>query len=103
MAHFAQIVDGMVVDVVVIDNKDCDGGVFPDSEIIGKEFIESIGLSGYWIQCSYNNNFRGWFPSVGYSYNEEADVFISPQPSAGYVLDEESFQWVSPSGSRLPR
>lgn len=79
MAHFAQIdqKDNVVV-VNVIDNDDCGGGNFPESEPIGQAFIASLGLSGTWLQCSYHANFRGVYPSIGYRYDPVNDVFVPP-------------------------
>jgi hypothetical protein len=101
MAHFAKVVDGVVESVTVVDNKDCDGGVFPESEPVGNEFLNANGFGGVWVQCSYSNSFRYWMPSAGYTFNGEA--FVMPSPGAGWILDEQTYQWVSPSGSRLPR
>ena len=75
MAHFARIEDNIVQEVIVINNEDCGGGTFPESEPIGQEFILSIGLSGEWKQTSYNNNFRKNYASAGYTYNKELDEF----------------------------
>ena len=50
MAHFAQVTDNIVRNVIVIDNSDCGGGDFPDSEPIGQAFISSIGIDGDWLQ-----------------------------------------------------
>ena len=35
-------------------------------------------LGGTWIQTSYNNNFRGIFASIGYTYDPVQDIFIAP-------------------------
>ncbi len=79
MAHFAQIDDDNVVQlVIVVGNDDCGGGDFPESEPIGQAFIASIGLSGTWLQTSYNGNFRSKFAGVGDSYVAESDEFITP-------------------------
>jgi len=102
MAHFARIVNNFVTEVVVVDDKDCSGGKFPDSEKSGQEFLKRLGLRGLWLQCSYNNNFRGWYPSGGWTYNKEHDVFVCPQPGKEYELDESTWQWVSTSGTRIP-
>jgi len=102
MAHFARVVKGIVTEVVVVDNKDCDGGVYPDSEKAGQKFLQSLGLGKNWLQCSYNNNFRGFYPSLGWKYNKTHDVFVCPQPSKEYKLDKKTWQWVSPSGLRIP-
>ena len=79
MAHFAQV-DGynIVRNVIVIDNSDCGGGEFPDSEPIGQAFIAAIGLEGTWLQTSYNNNFRGTYAGQGMTYDPALDEFVSP-------------------------
>ena len=57
MAHFAEVDEYQIVrNVIVIDNSDCGGGEFPDSEPIGQAFIASIGIDGEWLQTSYNGN-----------------------------------------------
>ena len=79
MAHFAQIDEYDVVrNVIVIDNSDCGGGDFPDSEPIGQAFIAAIGIDGDWLQTSYNNNFRGTYAGQGMTYDPTLDEFVSP-------------------------
>lgn len=78
MAHFAKVENGIVTQVIVVSNDDCGGGDFPSSEIVGQDFLASIGLDGEWKQTSYNNNFRGRFAGIGFSYNAEEDVFEAP-------------------------
>ena len=79
MAHFAQVTDGIVRNVIVIDNSDCGDLDYPDSEPIGQAFIDSIGIEGDWLQTSYNNNFRGTYAGQGTTYDPTLDEFISPQ------------------------
>jgi len=78
MAHFAKIENGVVREVIVIANSDCGGGDFPDSEPIGQEFIASLGLTGEWLQTSYNSNFRGTYAGIGFTYDPDLDVFVAP-------------------------
>jgi len=79
MAHFAQVDEYQIVrDVIVIDNSDCGGGDYPDSETIGQAFIASIGIDGDWLQTSYNNNFRGQYAGQGMTYDPTLDEFVSP-------------------------
>jgi len=81
VAHFAQVDEGQIVrNVIVVNNSDCGGGEFPDSEPIGQAFIASIGIEGDWLQTSYNNNFRGQYAGQGMTYNPTLDEFVSPQP-----------------------
>ena len=79
MAHFAQIVGGLVSQVIVVGNDDCAGGQFPESEAVGQEFIASLGLDGEWKQTSYNGNFRGTYAGIGYSYDDVQDIFVAPK------------------------
>lgn len=69
MAHFAKIEDGIVTNVVVIDN---------NHEADGEAYLNSLGLEGTWIQTSYNANFRGKFAGIGDTYDAENDEFVSP-------------------------
>jgi len=81
MAHFAQVDEYQIVrNVIVINNSDCAGGEYPDSEPIGQAFIASIGIEGNWMQTSYNGNFRGTYAGQGMTYDTTLDEFISPQP-----------------------
>ena len=78
MAHFAQIQNGIVGQVIVVSNDDCGGGTFPASEPIGEAFIASLGLTGEWLQTSYNGNFRGKYAGSGYTYDAVLDEFVAP-------------------------
>jgi hypothetical protein len=80
MAHFAKVENEIVIEVIVISNQDCDNLPFPESEPIGQAFIASIGLVGNWLETSYNNNFRGVYAGIGYTYNAELDIFVAPLP-----------------------
>jgi hypothetical protein len=78
MAHFARIENGIVQEVIVVDNDKCGGGDFPESELIGQAYIASIGRAGDWLQTSYNGNFRDTYAGIGFTYNPESDIFIAP-------------------------
>jgi hypothetical protein len=82
VAHFAQVENNIVRNVIVIDNSDCGGGDFPDSEPTGQAFIASIGIEGEWLQTSYNNNFRGQYAGQGMTYDPVLDQFVSPTESS---------------------
>ena len=77
MAHFARINNNNVVmQVIVVGNEDILDENGKESEAVGQAFIASIGLQGTWIQCSYNENFRGFFPGIGDTYDPIKDEFI---------------------------
>ncbi len=89
MAHFAQVQDGVVQQVIVAE----------------QDFIDSGVLPGTWIQTSYNT-FAGKHPEgrplrknyagVGYIYDAARDAFYAPQPFASWILDEETCTWNPP-------
>jgi hypothetical protein len=86
MAHFAEIDENNIVQrVIVIDNALEENGVEWCTENLG----------GRWIQTSYNNNFRKQFAGIGYSYDEEKDIFIAIKPFESWILDDDS-NWVAP-------
>tara|TARA_R110000868_G_scaffold407593_1_gene689182 strand:+ start:876 stop:1136 length:261 start_codon:yes stop_codon:yes gene_type:complete len=69
MAHFAKVSDGIVEQVIVVANSDCNNLEFPESESIGQAFIASLGIDGEWKQTSYNANFRGKYAGMGDTWN----------------------------------
>lgn len=96
MAHFAKINTNKIVEqVIVVSNSDCNDLDFPDSELIGQNFIASLNLDGEWKQTSYNNKFRKQYGVVGASYDVEADQFVNPQPFPSWSLDENN-DWQPP-------
>jgi hypothetical protein len=83
MAHFAKVNNNNVDEVIVIANDDCDNLEFPESEPVGQAFIASLGLEGTWLQTSYNNNFRGVYAGIGYTFDAslgEYGEFVAPIP-----------------------
>ena len=78
MAHFAKVENNIVVEIIVISNQDCDNLPFPESEPVGQAFIASVGLDGEWLETSYNNNFRGIYAGIGYTYDAAQDIFVAP-------------------------
>jgi hypothetical protein len=100
MAHFCKVDNGTVTDLIVINNDDCGGGDYPDSEPIGQAFIAGLAagdprLEGTWLQTSYNDNFRGRLGQIGYTYDPSLDVFIAPRPYASWTVDETG-EWQPP-------
>jgi hypothetical protein len=72
MAHFAQLENNTVVQVVVINNQEA-----PD-EATGIAFCKAtFGQDTQWVQTSYNGNFRGTFAGVGMIYDPELNEFKS--------------------------
>jgi hypothetical protein len=78
MAHFAKVENGIVGQVIVVNNEALGDLEFPESEAVGQAFIASLGLGGEWKQTSYNGNFRGKYAGAGMSYDAELDEFVAP-------------------------
>ena len=83
MAHFARIDSNNVVRQVIVISDDVAPDPAPDNEQQGQAFIADVlGLSGTWLQTSYNGNFRGVYAGVGYTYDPDLDEFVAPpEPS----------------------
>ena len=94
MAHFAQIENGIVTNVIVISNDVV--GEYPESESIGQQFISNHNYQGQWIQTSYNGNFRKQYGMVGYGYDVNANEFVAPSPFPSWSLDANN-DWQAPT------
>ena len=95
MAHFARVEDGVVREVIVVDNKDTSDANGVEKESIGVAFCERL-LGGTWKQTSYNANLRKNYAGIGYTYNASIDAFVPPKPYASWVLNETTAQWAAP-------
>jgi hypothetical protein len=91
MSHFAKVVDGKVVNVIVAE----------------KEFFDTFVDSspGTWIQTSYNTHgnkhpedrpLRGNYAGLGYTYDATNDVFYAPQPFTSWILNNTTWLWEAP-------
>ena len=78
MAHAARIEDGIVREVIVVPN-DLDE---TESDAAIEAYIHGIGLTGTWIRTSYNNNIRGRYAGIGFTYDAELDEFVAPEAPA---------------------
>ena len=80
MAHYAYVVDGVVRKVHVLANPVITDKNGVEQETLGQKFLAD--LHGYkpaeLVQCSYNGNFRGVYPGIGYTYDKALDVFVPP-------------------------
>jgi len=99
MAHFCKLGVGNIVEqVVVVNNEvitDNDGN---EQEQLGVDFLNNLyGTRDVWKQTSYNQSFRKNFAGKGYSYDQERNAFIPPQPYESWTLDEETCLWTPPT------
>ena len=99
MGHFAKVVNGTVVNVIVAE---------PD---FFDTFVDSS--PGQWIQTSYNTRgnvhyapnsnepdgepaLRGNYAGIGYTYDNINDVFYPPKPFNSWTLSETTWLWEAP-------
>lgn len=95
MANFAQIENGVVSRIVVISNDDIKDEIGVEQETLGIALCNQLVGQANWVQTSFNNNFRKQYGQVGFTYDKEADVFVSPSPFPSWVLDDQ-FDWQAP-------
>ena len=95
MAHFAQIENNLVIQVIVVDNNDILDAQGNESEDVGAQFCTDL-LGGIWVQTSYNGNIRKNYAGIGFTYDATRDAFIAPQTYPSWVLDESTCRWEAP-------
>jgi hypothetical protein len=93
MAHFAKVENGIVTQVIVIDQETLNTGHWGDPAL--------------WVQTSYNTQggvhsqggtpLRKNYAGIGYTYDSERDAFIPPKPFASWVLNETTCNWGAPT------
>ena len=98
MAYFAEIDnDGTVLQVISVSNADAPDPAPEQSEALGQAFIaDGLGLPGTWVQTSYSGSIRQQFAGIGWRYDTDLDVFLSPKPYPSWVLDED-LDWQPPT------
>jgi len=94
MAHYAEVIDGLVQRVVVVSNDvtTIDG---VEDEQRGVDLLDDImPTAGAWVQTSYNGSIRFNYAGVGYSW--DGDGFAAPEPYPSWTLDAD-YQWQPPT------
>jgi hypothetical protein len=94
MAHYAFLDENNIVTEVIV-------GIDETELIEGKDPETWYGefRGQRCVRTSYNaatNGFRKNYAGIGYSYSDDLDAFIAPQPFASWILDEETAQWIAP-------
>ena len=107
MAHFAKLnEENIVTQVIVINNSDITNSRGREEETIGIKYCQKLlGESTTWKQTSYNNNFRGNYAGIGYTYMENVatlgvastDIFIEQQPYSSWSIGVGTARWYPPA------
>ena len=111
MAHFAKLgANGKVIQVLTLDNKDMLNADGIEDEAVGQQYLERHNNwpAQMWIQTSYNTiankhtldgtPFRGNYAGIGYSWDEDNNIFWPKKPFASWVKDTATANWKSPIG-----
>ncbi len=107
MASFAKIgLNNKVIEVLSVHNdvlKDA-GGI--EQEVLGIDFLTKLTGWAVWKQTSYNTSggvhtldgtpLRKNHAGIGFTYDEDKDAFIPPQPFNSWTLNEDTCQWEAP-------
>ena len=113
MAHFAKLgANGKVIQVLTLDNKDMLNADGIEDEAVGQQYLERHNNwpAQMWIQTSYNTSgnkhnsgddskaFRGNYAGIGYSWDEDTNIFWPKKPYASWVKNTATASWKSPIG-----
>ena len=92
MSHFAKVENGIVTQVIVVEQDVLNTGAFGDP--------------ASWVQTSYNTHagqhpegrpLRKNYAGIGFTYDSVRDAFYAPQPFASWTLDEATCIWNPPT------
>jgi len=113
MAHFAKLgANGKVIQVLTLDNKDMLNADGVEDEAVGQQYLElhNNWPAQMWIQTSYNTSgnkhnsgddskaLRGNYAGIGYTWDEDDQIFWPRKPYASWVKNMTTANWESPIG-----
>ena len=91
MSHFAKVIDGIVTEVLVIEQDVIDTGLFGDPALFVQTSYNTIGG-----QHPEGRPLRKNFAGVGFTYDPVLDAFYAPEPYPSWGLDLETCLWMPP-------
>ena len=113
MAHFAKLgANGKVIQVLTMDNDKMLNADGVEDEKVGQQWLQTHNNwpAEMWIQTSYNTSqnthssgdnskaFRGNYAGIGYTWDEDNQIFWPVKPYASWVKDMTTASWKSPIG-----
>ena len=107
MASFAKIgLNSKVIEVQSVVNEVLHDANGVEQEINGIDFLTKLTGWSIWKQTSYNTKggvhssggtpFRKNHAGIGYTYDEDRDAFIPPQPFTSWTLNDTTCLWEAP-------
>jgi len=113
MTHFAKLgSNSKIIQVLTLDNKDMLNADGKEDETVGQQYLERHNNwpAQMWIQTSYNTSagkhnsgddskaLRGNYAGIGYTWDEDNNLFYGKKPYASWVLNTTTASWHSPIG-----
>ena len=111
MAHFAKLgSNSKIIQVLTLNNGDMLNADGVEDESVGQQYLERHNNwpAQMWIQTSYNTvagihkdggtALRGNYAGIGYTWDEDNNIFYPKKPYASWVLDVPTASWKSPIG-----
>jgi hypothetical protein len=111
MAHFAKLgANSKVIQVLTLNNNDMLNADGVEDEAVGQQYLEQHNNwpAQMWIQTSYNTAggqhknggtpFRGNYAGIGYTWDEDDQIFWPKKPYASWVKNISEARWQSPIG-----
>jgi hypothetical protein len=113
MAHFAKLgSNSKVIQVLTLNNGDMLNADGVEDETVGQQYLERHNNwpAQMWIQTSYNTMggkhssgddskaLRGNYAGIGYTWDEDNNLFYPKKPYASWVLNTTTASWHSPIG-----
>ena len=111
MAHFAKLgANGKVIQVLTMDNDKMLNADGVEDESVGQQWLETHNNwpAQMWIQTSYNTYgnqhknggtpLRGNYAGIGYTWDEDNQIFWPKKPHASWVKNLTDARWQSPIG-----
>ena len=109
MAHYAKLgINSKVIAVHVVSDNDCLNASGVEDEEVGRQFMERIHNWPLWKKTSYNTSggqhknggtpFRGNYAGIGYTWDEDDQIFWPKKPYTSWVKNNAEARWQSPIG-----
>lgn len=93
MAHYAILDSNNIVTQVFVGKDEGEGGIDWESYYGAKR--TSYNTHGG-VHSSGGTPFRKNYAGIGYTYDEERDAFVAPQPYPSWTLNEDTCLWEAP-------
>jgi hypothetical protein len=92
MSHFAKVLDGKVVSVIVAEAEFFE--TFIDSS--PGEWIQTCNKTHGGVHADGGTPLRKNYAGIGYTYDRVKDAFIPPQAFTSWTLNEDTCLWQAP-------